>query len=136
MKRKIFLIFSILFIFSISLIGIQQEYLLTGDDKIVCDAILVHAFEFDDPTSIKLTGGTYDEKHNTVFVSLALKNGNGILVSRSFRIYGEDFENMEEIYGINEDESKILRLCNMQGKLNIQKINNIIYRRLRECVGQ
>lgn len=134
MKKAIFLALSIIAVLSITISGIKNEYYLTGDDKIVCDAILVHALEFDNPEFIKVTGGSYNKDIDTIFISIATKNSNGILVGNCFRIYGENFERMDLLYNYNTGDRQENSICVIatDGNLNLQKINNCIRRKLRE----
>ena len=136
MKKAFLLALSIIAVLFLTISSIKNEYYLTGDDKVVCEAILLHAPEFDNQESIKVTGALYDKDMNTVFVSIATRNRSGILVSNVYRIYGESFESMEAFYvPDNEDVQEygihVIGAIWPPENLNLNKINNCIRRRLK-----
>lgn len=130
--KNLILPFAIISVFATTVIAIKQEYILTKEERIVCDAVLAHTYEFYDSLSIKVTGGMYDVDNGIVLVNITSKNRVGATVSSPFCIYGENFENMVNLELIVNLDDSVLQLCNKQDGLDFRRINNAIYREVRK----
>ena len=119
--KPIIIILVILAVFG-SILYVNNNYVITGDDKLAYELILNVAHNFKNPSSVRLVSGTLGVDKDCIFCGISATNG--------FGARGTSYYYIDKKGYVIEEEDNIYSFYKDTNKLNIKKINKFLARKL------